>query len=84
LFIYRCPKYQTLPKECHLVTDQSDLCCQKPACDFKALLKNVTGTIKPNMIPTLAPPAQITGQVNTPTPRPGLTPKPISMYVIRK
>jgi len=34
------------------------------------------------MIPTLAPPAQITGQINTPTPRPGLTPKPISMYVI--
>ncbi|CAC5385625.1 unnamed protein product [Mytilus coruscus] len=76
----RCPKYPTLAKDCTLVTDPSDVCCQKPECNFQSILKNISGTVPPNLIPTLAPPAQITGQVNTPapTPGPGPTPKPIT------
>lgn len=65
-----------------MVTDPTDVCCQKPECNFQSILKNVSGTVPPNLIPTLAPPAIITGQINTPapTPGPGPTPKPISKF----
>ncbi|XP_061197993.1 uncharacterized protein LOC133206079 [Saccostrea echinata] len=29
----RCPRYGTLPSECHLVPDANDRCCQKPECN---------------------------------------------------
>ncbi|KAJ8302981.1 LOW QUALITY PROTEIN: hypothetical protein KUTeg_019377 [Tegillarca granosa] len=77
----RCPSYPTpLPKECKLVTTPTDPCCQEPQCDIPSYLTNMTGTISPNMIPTLAPQGQITGHANTPAPTPGIggnTPVPV-------
>lgn len=84
-YFCRCPKYtQALPKECRMVTSTTDSCCQEPQCDIPSLLTNITGTLSPDMIPTLAPPGVISGNANTPTPlpqAPGQTtpaPKPIS------
>jgi hypothetical protein len=67
-----------------MVTSTTDVCCQEPRCDIPALLNNITGTLSPGMIPTLAPPGVISGNANTPTPMPQapgqttLAPKPIS------
>lgn len=78
---FRCPTYPTpLAKECKLVTKPTDPCCQEPQCDIPSYLTNMTGTISPNMIPTLAPQGQITGHANTPAPTPGIggnTPVPV-------
>lgn len=30
---HRCPRYGTIPAECHLVPDANDQCCQKPECN---------------------------------------------------
>lgn len=73
-----------------MVTSKTDPCCQEPQCDIPSLLANITGTLSPGMIPTLAPPGVISGYANTPTPQPQapgqstLAPKPISKMSLSK
>ncbi|XP_076113274.1 uncharacterized protein LOC143080959 isoform X2 [Mytilus galloprovincialis] len=59
--IDRCTKYTNIPKECVLVSDPNDKCCQVPYCDFKnpTPFPNGIPTPGPNMGPTPVPQSTI-------------------------
>ncbi|KAL5022346.1 hypothetical protein ScPMuIL_001501 [Solemya velum] len=62
----RCPRYVNLPRQCSMVRDYTNPCCQKPYCDFRGTQGQVTPV---GQTPT-------PGSGHTPTLGPGQTPTP--------
>lgn len=77
--VYRCARYDNVPDECTMVTDPRDSCCLVPQCPPvpKVTPSPVPGASTTYRVPT-APPGEVTGAANVPTPGPGQTPQPIS------
>ena len=67
-YLPRCPKYGSIPAQCHMVKDAASPCCFKPVCDFVGITTEITGqltTPAPNPSNTQAP-----NPFNTPAPNP--------------
>ena len=79
--VSRCARYDAVPTECSMVTSPRDSCCLVPSCPPvpKVTPSPMPGASTTYMIPT-APPGEVTGAANIPTPGPGQTPQPISKY----
>ena len=68
--LFRCVKYNNLPKQCHLVTSKLDTCCKEPVCDFTGQINHFSGAATRPM--QTQPPVITT---TTPKPTPALPSK---------
>ncbi|KAK7115067.1 hypothetical protein V1264_001009 [Littorina saxatilis] len=79
----RCAKFDSLPSQCVLVVDPTDQCCRIPQCSIPPTSATHSGQGQtPVPFPTPRP-GHISGQVNVPTPGPGMTPPPIGYCVYK-
>ncbi|XP_052233684.1 uncharacterized protein LOC127846468 isoform X4 [Dreissena polymorpha] len=79
----RCATYNNMPAMCKMVTDPEDSCCTVPSCIPPPGATPVPGqSTTPYQIPT-APPGEVTGSANVPTPRTGETPSPLTYCVYK-
>lgn len=51
----RCPRFGSIPRQCRMVQDVYNPCCEKPYCDFTPGHGSVSGTGLPGVSPNTSP-----------------------------
>lgn len=74
---FRCPKYGSLPAECHLIKDAASPCCFKPVCNFVPTSGQITGQAStPAPVPGVSTVAPVPNPNPYPNTNPTLAPLP--------
>ncbi|XP_060570089.1 uncharacterized protein LOC132728460 isoform X2 [Ruditapes philippinarum] len=79
-----CPKYGSMPAECHMIKDAANPCCFKPVCNFVPTSGQITGQgSTPVPVPGVSTIAPVPNPNPFPNPNPTLAPLPKSVCVYR-